>query len=92
MFKAVIEDYFGEPEYLEETTFPASDHDLLILTQRLCDQNVPTKVFMQAIAIAAYDGAAAFRYADNYFNKVRTRRKRKNSLWLKKPVCNFEQN
>ncbi|MBD2363211.1 hypothetical protein H6G36_18805 [Anabaena minutissima FACHB-250] len=94
MSKAVIEDIFYDPEWSEETTFPATDRDLLILTEKLSDEEVPTKVFFQAIAIAAYDGAAAFRYADNYLTTVKNKhkRKRKNVLLLRQPLFNFSQN
>ncbi|MGH1396109.1 MAG: hypothetical protein ACRAVC_19075 [Trichormus sp.] len=94
MFKAVIEDIFYDPDGSEDASLPATDGDLLILTQRLCDQEVPTKVFFQAIAIAAYDGAAAFRYADNYLARVKRQRqrRRKNVVLLRRSLCNFEQN
>lgn len=94
MSKAVIEDIFYDPDGSEETTLPATDRDLLILTQRLCDQEVPIKVLLQAIAIAAYDGAAACRYADNYLTSVKhqRQRKRKNVVLLRRSLCNFEQN
>ncbi|HIK03308.1 MAG TPA: hypothetical protein IGS40_01115 [Trichormus sp. M33_DOE_039] len=94
MSKAVIEDIYYDPEWSEEVTFPATDGDLLILTQRLCDQEVPSKVFFQAIAIAAYDGASAFRYADQYLTSVKHKykRKRKSVILLRKSLFNFDQN
>jgi hypothetical protein len=94
MSKAVIEDIFYDPESSEETTFPATDRDLLLLTQKLCDEEVPTKVFFQAIAIAAYDGEAAFRYADNYLTTVKHKRKgkRKNVVLLRQSLFSFSQN
>ncbi|WP_427162205.1 hypothetical protein ACQFX9_11950 [Aliinostoc sp. HNIBRCY26] len=94
MSRTVIEDVDYDPEWSEEITFPATDRDLLILTQRLCDQDVPTKVFFQAIAIAAYDGASAFRYADQYLTSVQHlhKRRRKNLLLFRKPLFNFDQN
>ncbi|QMS88182.1 hypothetical protein HUN01_11470 [Nostoc edaphicum CCNP1411] len=66
MYKALIEDIFYDSEGTEETTFPATDEDLLILTEKFLGFEIPSKVFLQAIAIADYDGAAAFRYVDNY--------------------------
>ncbi|WP_066384065.1 MULTISPECIES: hypothetical protein [unclassified Anabaena] len=92
MFKAVIEDIFYDPEWSEDATLPATDNDLLILTQQLLNQEVPTNVFFQAIAIAAYDGASAFRYANNYLAKVKQKNKRKNLLLFRKNWRKFEQN
>lgn len=93
MSRVLIEDSFHDPEWAEPTTIPASDHDLLILTERLAQHLVPTKVFFQALAIAAYDGASAFRYADNYLMKIKRRKnRRKNVIFLKERWKNFDYN
>jgi hypothetical protein len=92
MSKALIEDIFYDPEWSEDATFPATDNDLLILTQQLSHQEVPPKVFFQAIAIAAYDCASAFRYANNYLDSVKRKHKRKNILMLRKCWHKFDQN
>ncbi|QLE55674.1 hypothetical protein [Nostoc sp. TCL26-01] len=91
MYKVLIDDIYHNPEWSEDT-IPATDNDLLVLTQRLSHQRVPTKVFFQAIAIAAYDGASAFRYADNYLTSVKHKHKRRNIFSLRKPLVNFDQN
>lgn len=92
MFKALIEDIFNEPECSEDAALPATDNELLILTEKLSRQYVPTKVFFQAVAIAAYDRASAFRYADNYLTTHKNKNKRKNILLLSKSVPDFENN
>ena len=71
MYKTLIEDIFSDPEEVEETTFPATDKDLLILTEKFLGFEIPSKVFLQAIAIADYDGAGAFRYVDNYLTTLK---------------------
>jgi hypothetical protein len=85
VYRALIEDIFYEPEETEETeetTFPATDKDLLILTERFLAFEIPSKVFLQAIAIADYDGAAAFRYVDSYLNTLKNKNKRKHKKLL----------
>ncbi|MEH1888838.1 MAG: hypothetical protein V7K92_05005 [Nostoc sp.] len=82
MYKALIEDIFHDPEEAEETTFPATDKDLLILTEKFLGFEIPSKVFLQAIAIADYDGAAAFRYVDNYLTTLKNKNKRKHKKLL----------
>lgn len=89
MSQVLIEDNFDSSGWTETATVPATDEDLLILTQRLSNHLVPTKVFFQAVAIAAYDGASAFRYADNYLNSAKHKYKRKNVLLLRKSWANF---
>ncbi|MBD2344609.1 hypothetical protein [Anabaena subtropica] len=96
MSKVLIEDNFEDSfdcsEWAEQATIPATDHDLLILTQKLSNQLVPTKVFFQAVAIAAYDGESAFRYADNYLTSAKHKNRQKNVLLLRKPLTNFDYN
>lgn len=75
MYKTLIEDIFYDSEGTEETTFPATDEDLLILTEKFLGFEIPSKVFLQAIAIADYDGAAAFRYVDNYLITLKNKKK-----------------
>ncbi|BAB72419.1 hypothetical protein ACN23B_02295 [Anabaena sp. FACHB-709] len=96
MSKLLIEDNFEDnfyaSEWAETVTVPATDDDLLILTQKLSNQFVPTQVFFQAVAIAAYDGASAFRYADNYLTSAKHKNRRKNPLLFRKPLTNFDYN
>jgi len=87
-----FEDSFDSSDWADSATIPATDEDLLILTQKLSNQLVPTKVFFQAVAIAAYDGASAFRYADNYLTSAKHKHKRKNAVLLRKPLTNFDYN
>ncbi|MHC5739676.1 hypothetical protein [Nostoc sp.] len=82
MYKALIDDIFSDSEGAEETTFPATDEDLLILTEKFLGFEIPSKVFLQAIAIADYDGAAAFRYIDNYLTTLKNKNKRKHQKLL----------
>ncbi|RAM49534.1 MAG: hypothetical protein C6Y22_21785 [Hapalosiphonaceae cyanobacterium JJU2] len=73
----LIEDTFDEPEQVKETTLPATDEDLLKLIEKFSGFETPTKVVLQAIAIATYDCASAFRYADNYLNILKNKKQRK---------------
>ncbi|MEH2079431.1 MAG: hypothetical protein V7K89_05275 [Nostoc sp.] len=82
MYKVLIDDIFSDSEGAEETTFPATDEDLLILTEKFLGFEIPSKVFLQAIAIADYDGAAAFRYVDNYLINLKNKKKRKQKKLL----------
>lgn len=82
MYKALIEDIFSDPEDVEQTSFPATDKDLLILTEKFLGFEIPSKVFLQAIAIADYDGAAAFRYVDNYLTTLKNKKKLKHKKLL----------
>ncbi|MFN6485093.1 MULTISPECIES: hypothetical protein [unclassified Nostoc] len=82
MYKALINDIFSDSEGAEETTFPATNEDLLILTEKFLGFEIPSKVFLQAIAIADYDGAAAFRYVDNYLTTRKNKNKRKHKKLL----------
>ncbi|MBD2593882.1 hypothetical protein H6G74_06000 [Nostoc spongiaeforme FACHB-130] len=90
MSKALVEDLFNEPEWAEETAVPATDRELLLLTERISSFEIPMQVFLQAVAIAAYDCASAFRYADNYLT-THHKNKRKNLRFFK-PLRNFENN
>ncbi|MEH1825787.1 MAG: hypothetical protein V7L22_10550 [Nostoc sp.] len=76
MYRALIDDIFSDSEGAEETTFPATDEDLLILTDKFLGFEIPPKVFLQAIAIADYDCAAAFRYVDNYLITLKHKNQR----------------
>jgi hypothetical protein len=60
-----------------ETTVAATEKDSVMLAEKLTEFEVPLKVLLQALAIAAYDGAAAIRYAEQYLNK---RKKQKQIL------------
>ncbi|MBE9051667.1 hypothetical protein IQ243_14790 [Nostocales cyanobacterium LEGE 11386] len=96
MSKALIEDiFFNDPEseWGEETALPATDRELLILTQKLSGFEIPIKVFLQAVAIAAYDCASAFRYADNYLAILQNKNKHKRkNLFLLRSASDFENN
>ncbi|BCL34431.1 hypothetical protein [Nostoc sp. MS1] len=87
-----FEDSFDSSDWSEAVAVPATDEDLLILTQKLSNYLVPTQVFFQAVAIAAYDGASAFRYADNYLTSAKHKNKRRNVFLLRKPLTNFDYN
>ncbi|MBE9200982.1 MULTISPECIES: hypothetical protein [unclassified Nodularia (in: cyanobacteria)] len=78
MSNALIENSWDELEWAEETAFPATDDQLLILTQKLSELEIPIKVFLQAVSIAAYDCVSAFRYADKYLTLFQNQYKRKN--------------
>jgi hypothetical protein len=82
VYRALIEDIFSDPEETEETTFPATDKDLLILTEKFLAFEIPSKVFLQAIAIADYDGVAAFRYVDHYLTTLKKKNKPKQKKLL----------
>ncbi|WP_341530604.1 hypothetical protein WKK05_15775 [Nostoc sp. UHCC 0302] len=91
MSLALIEDMFNEPEWSEESALPATDSELLILSEKLLEFEIPTKVFFQAIAIAAYDCASAFRYADNYLTTLKNKNKH-TALLMLEYASNFENN
>lgn len=80
----VIQVDFGRSEPEEKNGLPATDEDLIALAQKFSDIQIPYQVFLQAIAIAAYDVASAFRYADNYLNTIKNATKRKNRLWRRR--------
>lgn len=88
MSRMLNEDIFNEPEQVEETSIPVTEEDLFILMQKFAGYEIPTKVFSQAVAIAAYDRASAFRYADNYVNILKNKSKRKHWLLLE-PAPDF---
>ncbi|MCC5635373.1 hypothetical protein LC593_05810 [Nostoc sp. CHAB 5844] len=90
MSKALIDEIANEPEWAEEAAIPATDRELLLLTERISSFDIPIQVFLQAVAIAAYDRASAFRYADNYLMSHK-QNKRKN-LRVFKSLRNFENN
>jgi hypothetical protein len=75
MSKAWFEDILIDLEQPEETALPATDKDLLVLTEKLLEFEIPVKVFLQALDIAAYDCASAFRYCDHYLHSMKKRRK-----------------
>lgn len=91
MSKTLIEDILDDSEWVQETTLPATDSDLLILTEKFLGFEIPANVFLQAISIAAYDCAAAFRYTDNYLAVLKTKNKRKNLLSIES-CREFENN
>ncbi len=77
MSKLLIEDNFDETEQVEELTIRATDEDFLTLMQKFSGSETPTKVVMQAMAIATYDRASAFRYADHYLDILKNKKKQK---------------
>ncbi|MHC5937996.1 hypothetical protein [Nostoc sp.] len=82
MYKALIDDTFHDSEGAETTTFPATDKSLLVLIEKFLGFEIPPKVFLQAIAIADYDCAAAFRYVENYLIILNNKNKRKHKKLL----------
>lgn len=64
----------------QEIALPASNRDLVILAETLTNFEIPLNVLLQAMAIAAYDGAAAFRYADNYLSNLKNQHYLQNLL------------
>ena len=93
MYKAWLEDIFIDLEQSEETALPATDKDLMVLTEKLLEFEIPVKVFLQALDIAAYDCASAFRYVDNYLAILKNKNKRKHrKLLVFKAATNFENN
>ncbi|MEH1900648.1 MAG: hypothetical protein V7L04_04345 [Nostoc sp.] len=82
MYKGLIEDTFHDSEGAEKTTFPATDKNLLILIEKFLGFEIPPKVFLQAIAIADYDCAAAFRYVENYLIILKNKNKPKHKKLL----------
>jgi hypothetical protein len=59
---------------LIETTVAATEEESVLLAEKLTQVAIPLKVLMQALNIAKYDKAAAFRYADNYLKKTKKRK------------------
>ncbi|MFQ4144786.1 hypothetical protein [Chlorogloeopsis sp. ULAP02] len=85
MFKAFIEDIediFDYSQSVENTGLFPTDEDLLTLYEKFSGFDIPTNVFLQAISIAAYDRASAFRYADYYVSVLKNENKRQNLLTL----------
>lgn len=82
MSKQLVKDTVHQPERVREVTLAATDEDLLNLMQKFSGFEVPPKVVMQAMAIATYDCASAFRYADNYLNILNNKKHRKKLLLL----------
>ena len=80
MHRAFLEDMFDVPEREEKNASPATDEDLIALADKFAGFEIPYKVFLQAIAISAYDVASAFRYADNYLTILKKANKSKNLL------------
>jgi hypothetical protein len=68
MLKVLLDNTWDESEWSEQTALPATDKELLILTEKLSELEIPIKVFLQAVSIAAYDCVSAFRYADKYLS------------------------
>jgi hypothetical protein len=90
MSKALIEDISNEPEWAEEIALPATDKELLLLTETISRFEIPIQVFLQAVAIAAYDCASAFRYADNYLSTHQKNKRKKVRLF--RPLHDFDNN
>ncbi|MBF2005001.1 hypothetical protein ACF3DV_14530 [Chlorogloeopsis fritschii PCC 9212] len=86
-----LEDIFDFSESVENTGLFPTEEDLLILYEKFSGFEIPTNVFLQAIAIAAYDRASAFRYADYYVNVLKNENKRQNLLALE-DESDFENN
>jgi hypothetical protein len=80
----VIQVNFGKSQREDKNGVPATDEDLIALAQKFSEIEIPYQVFLQAIAIAAYDVASAFRYADNYLNGIGNGNKRKTRLWRRR--------
>ena len=59
-----------------ETTVAATEEESVILAEKLTQVAIPLEVLLQALNIAKYDKAAAFRYADKYLNDT------KKSKWV----------
>ncbi|BAY20157.1 hypothetical protein NIES21_60270 (plasmid) [Anabaenopsis circularis NIES-21] len=53
-----------------ETAVAATEEESVILAEKLTQVAIPLEVLMQALNIAKYDKAAAFRYADNYVSGI----------------------
>jgi hypothetical protein len=69
MLKVLLDNTGDNSEWGEQTAFPATDKELLILTEKLSELEIPIQVFLQAVSIAAYDCVSAFRYADKYLSR-----------------------
>jgi hypothetical protein len=82
MSKQLVEETYNQSERVKEVTVAATDQELLNLMQKFSGFEVPPKVVMQAMAIATYDCASAFRYADNYLNILKNKKHRKKLLLL----------
>ncbi|WP_292792378.1 hypothetical protein [Nostoc sp. NMS7] len=59
-----------------EATVAATEEESVILAEKLTQVAIPLQVLLQALNIAKYDKAAAFRYADKYLNNI------KKSKWV----------
>ncbi|QHG20671.1 hypothetical protein [Nostoc sp. ATCC 53789] len=56
-----------------EAIVAATEEESVILAEKLTQVAIPLYVLLQALSIAKYDKAAAFRYADNYLNTIRNK-------------------
>ncbi|MCC5661612.1 hypothetical protein LC608_32635 [Nostoc sp. XA010] len=54
-----------------EATVAATEEESVILAEKLTQVAIPLYVLLQALNIAKYDLAAAFRYADKYLTNTR---------------------
>ncbi|MBW4457350.1 MAG: hypothetical protein KME55_34425 [Nostoc indistinguendum CM1-VF10] len=54
-----------------EAIVAATEEESVILAEKLRQVAIPLQVLLQALNIAKYDKAAAFRYADKYLNDTR---------------------
>ncbi|MCC5612406.1 hypothetical protein LC612_38300 [Nostoc sp. CHAB 5834] len=59
-----------------EATVAATEEESVILAEKLTQVAIPLYVLLQALNIAKYDKAAAFRYADKYLKNI------KKSKWV----------
>ncbi|MBD2532520.1 hypothetical protein H6G97_24225 [Nostoc flagelliforme FACHB-838] len=59
-----------------EATVAATEEESVILAEKLTQVAIPLYVLLQALNIAKYNKAAAFRYADKYLNDI------KKSKWV----------
>lgn len=54
-----------------KSSVAATEEELVLLAEKLTQVAIPLKVLLQALNIATYDKAAAFRYAEQYLNKTK---------------------
>ncbi|MCW5318280.1 hypothetical protein GTQ43_32485 [Nostoc sp. KVJ3] len=59
-----------------EAIVAATEEESVILAEKLTQVVIPLPVLLQALNIAKYNKAAAFRYADKYLKNI------KNSKWV----------
>ncbi|MBE9208866.1 hypothetical protein IQ244_20430 [Nostoc sp. LEGE 06077] len=57
-----------------EIAVAATEEESVFLAEKLTQVAIPLEVLLQALDIATYDKAAAFRYAEQYLSKTRKRK------------------